>query len=195
MKKLDEDIRRVKKLMNISEATDIYSNVDFKDRIVGPSFPSKDKINTALLQDVQTAAERAGVKVDITTAVSGHVSLPSRHPSGNAVDIAIINGKAVSNSNRTDAEKFVRELEKMGYVKNREVGNPKAVLTFGFPKHDDHVHVSNTTGSPSNTTDGEVTGNKTSFIDLLSLLGLGKGSSKDTKDAFNKILQMIFNKP
>ena len=81
--------------------------------------------------------------VEITTAVSGHTSVPSRHPSGNAVDIAIIDGKGVSRQNRTAADKFVRELEKLSYVKNSEIGNNKAVLTFDYPNHDTHVHVSN----------------------------------------------------
>ena len=67
--------------------------------------------------------------------------------------IAIINGRAVRKSKRADADKLVGELIKMGYTKNREVGNPKAVLTFGFPKHDDHVHISNTTGSATSGKD------------------------------------------
>jgi hypothetical protein len=38
----------------------------------------------------------------------------------------------------------------MGYTKNAEgSSNPKSVLTFGFPNHDDHVHVSNMTKSTS----------------------------------------------
>ena len=72
----------------IKEATDVYDDVDFKDNVVGNSTPSKDTITLALLQDVQTAAKNAGLKVDITTAVSGH--RPSvRHDAGNAVDIPI----------------------------------------------------------------------------------------------------------
>jgi hypothetical protein len=153
MKKLNENITRLKTLMNILEASDVYSNVDFKDGVIRGCSPSKDNINVALLKDVQTAAERAGLKVDITTAISGHYSKPSRHPSGNAVDIAMINGKSVSNSNKGDAEKLVGELVKMGYTKNKESGNPKAVLTFGFPGHDNHVHVSNTTGTPTEKQD------------------------------------------
>jgi hypothetical protein len=142
----------------ISEATDVYDNVDFKDNIVKNSTPSRDNINTSLLQDVQTAAKNAGVKVDITTAVSGH-DKGTRHESGNAVDISQINGKKVSLSNRTDADKLVAELVKMGYVKNSESGNPKAVLTFGFKNHNDHVHISNTSGSSSS---GKSSSGKTS---------------------------------
>jgi len=137
----------------ISEATDVYDNVDFEN--IGHGNPASDNINTALLQDVQTAAKAAGVKVDITTAISGHGTKTksgntSRHPTGNAVDIAIINDKAVSLSNRADADKLVNALVSMGYNKNAEgPSNPKSVLTFGFENHDDHVHVSNTTSSTS----------------------------------------------
>lgn len=138
----------------ISEASDIYDNLDFKN--IGIGSPASDNINTALLSDIDMAAKAAGVKVDITTAVSGHKSLPSRHPSGNAVDISIINGKAVSPSNRSDADKFVAALVSMGYSKNEEnSSNPKAVLTFGVKGHDDHVHVSNTTSTPSTSNNAE----------------------------------------
>lgn len=137
----------------IKEATDVYDNVDFKDNVVGKSTPSKDTINLALLQDVQTAAKNAGLNVDITTAISGHHPSP-RHDAGNAVDISKINGKSVSLSNRSDADKLVDALIKMGYTKNQEgSSNPKSVLTFGFEGHDNHVHVSNTTTQSSSTDD------------------------------------------
>ena len=138
---------------NVLEASDVYDNVDFEN--IGHGNPASDNINTALLQDVQTAAKSAGLKVDITTAVSGHGTKTkrgniSRHPSGNAVDIAKINGKSVSLSNRADADKLVAALISMGYTKNSEgPSNPKSVLTFGFEGHDNHVHVSNTTSSTS----------------------------------------------
>jgi hypothetical protein len=134
---------------NVLEAADVYDNVDFKDYAVGKSTPSRDTINTALLQDVQTAAKSAGLKVDITTAVSGH-DKGTRHETGNAVDVAIINGKSVSPSNRADADKLVAALVSMGYTKNSEgPSNPKSVLTFGFKGHDNHVHISNNTTSTS----------------------------------------------
>jgi hypothetical protein len=115
---------------------------------VGNSSPSKDKINPVLLQDIQNAASAAGVKVDITTAVSGHKK-GTRHETGNAVDIAVINGKAVRPSNKDDVNKFVDVLVSMGYTKNSESNNDKAVLTFGFPGHDNHIHISNRTNQPS----------------------------------------------
>lgn len=145
----------------VTEAVDNYSNVDFKDGVVGNSRPSQDNINVSLLQDVQTAAKNANLKVDVTTAVSGHKP-GTRHESGNAVDIAMINGKAVSLKNRADADKLVGELIKLGYLKNvAESGNDKVVLTFGMKDHDNHVHVSkkSNTASPyaSSTTDNSGT--------------------------------------
>jgi hypothetical protein len=140
----------------IKEVRDIYSNVNFKDgAVAGGSRPSKDTINTSLLKDIQTAAKNANLNVDVTTAVSGHRP-GTRHETGNAVDIAIINGKSVSLSNRSDADKLVSELIKLGYAKNvAESGNDKVVLTFGMKDHDNHVHVSNSSGSKTTTTDDE----------------------------------------
>jgi len=125
-----------------------YTNTDFKPFVVGNSNPLADKINPALLKDVDLAAQRANVKVSVTTAVSGHRK-GSRHETGHAVDIAMINGKGYSSESDAnqkgildDIQRFVKELENMGYVKNSESGNDKAVLTFGFPQHHHHVHVS-----------------------------------------------------
>ena len=140
---------------NVLEAADVYDNVDLIDNSKAGYFPSRDNINTVLLQDIEKAAKAAGVEVDITTAISGHDTKTksgntSRHPSGNAVDIAKINDRAVSLSNRADADKLVAALISMGYTKNAEgPSNPKSVLTFGFEGHDNHVHVSNTTSTPS----------------------------------------------
>ena len=126
-----------------------YRNVKFSN--INEGNPAADKINPALLIDIRNAAVAAGVTVEITTAVSGHTSNPgrSRHPSGNAVDIALIDGIAVStNSNiKSKVEAFVKELVDRGYAFNKESGNPKSVLTFGFENHGNHVHVSNTTQS------------------------------------------------
>jgi hypothetical protein len=161
------------------EASDVYDNVDFKDNVVGKSTPSKDNINTALLQDIQTAAKSAGLKVDITTAVSGH-DTGTRHESGNAVDIAMINGRAVSTSNRADADKLVGVLVQMGYKKNVESGNEKAVLTFGFPGHNNHVHVSNKGGASSVTPSGD-TASDTAYKAATK----PEGVSQATFSAFN----------
>lgn len=152
----------------LDEVSDVYDNVDFKDRVVGNSTPTKDTINTALLQDIQTAAKSVGLQVDITTAVSGHKNQKSRHMSGNAVDISKINGKPVRPSNRKDADKLVNALVQMGYTKNVEnSSNPKSILTFGFKGHDNHIHISNTGGAssitPSKDTTSELSGDEISM--------------------------------
>ena len=136
----------------------LYHNTDFRDGVVGKSTPSKDKINPSLLADVEKAAKAANVKVSVTTAVTGHRN-SGRHPKGNAVDIAMVNGKgfgsmaaAKNNGIYDDINRFVDELVKMGYKKNSESGNDKAVLTFGFPNHDNHVHVSRNSDSGLSST-------------------------------------------
>ena len=194
----------------IVEASDVYDNVDFEN--IGHGNPASDNINTTLLQDIETAAKAAGVKVDITTAVSGHKEKTksgntSRHPSGNAVDIAKINNRAVSLSNRADADKLVAALVSMGYTKNAEgPSNPKSVLTFGFEGHDNHVHVSNTTSSPStitktttsdattgttsDATTGTTSGSAGNFAKRMgqALLGsIGINESLDYKSLGNKV--------
>ena len=138
---------------NVLEAADVYNNVDFEN--IGHGNPASDKINTTLLQDVQNAAKSAGLKVNITTAVSGH-GKGTRHETGNAVDVARINGigsGGATNSTNGNAKfrelgnKLKDELVSMGYIWNSESGNPKAVLwqTNTGGNHYNHVHISNTT--------------------------------------------------
>jgi hypothetical protein len=124
----------------------IYKSIDFKN--IGHGNPSSDKINPSLLMDVDAAAQIAGTKASVTTAVSGHES-GTRHALGLAVDLAMFDG--VGYSDKEDAkkkkiydkiEKFVNALEDMGYIINSESGNDKAVLWFGFAGHQHHVHVS-----------------------------------------------------
>ena len=131
---------------NIKTINANYPNVNFKDGVVAGSNPSTDNINVNLLKDISTAAVDTGITVSVTTSVSGHhLTPPSRHSGGNAVDIAIIDGIPVNPraSNRAKIDEFVTALQKLGYKKNAENGNPKALLTFGFPGHDNHVHISN----------------------------------------------------
>lgn len=142
----------------------LYSNIKFEDYVVGLSTPSKDKINPTLLSDIDKAAKSANVKVSITTAVSGH-DTGTRHEVGNAVDIAKINGVGILSLENAKTKNiynsinnFVNELVKMGYTKNSESGNDKAVLTFGFKGHDNHVHVSrNSEGGTSLDPEGTET--------------------------------------
>lgn len=129
-----------------------------------------DKINKALLDDINNAAKSVGVKVKITTAKTGHGKRTkdgnlSRHDTNQAVDIAILDnigsGGATGPNNGTPkfrelGDKLVAKLESMGYKRNMEgKNNPKAVLwrTFLGGNHFNHVHVSNTTGESSKETD------------------------------------------
>jgi hypothetical protein len=145
---------------NVNEASDVYDNVDFEN--IGQGNPASDNINTSLLQDVQNAAKSAGLKVNITTAVSGH-DKGTRHETGDAVDVARINGigsGGATNSTNGNAKfrelgnKLKDALVSMGYVWNTESGNPKAVLwqTNTGGNHFNHVHISNTTSTPSKVT-------------------------------------------
>jgi hypothetical protein len=128
-----------------------YPNVRFQN--IGYGNPAGDRISANLLTDVSKAAQQAGVTVSITTAVSGHAEKtksgnPSRHKQGYAVDIAVINNKAVNSiTNSNDADKFVAELRRMGYVlnvENSQTAQPKAIL-WKIKGHLNHVHVSNVT--------------------------------------------------
>lgn len=131
-----------------SDISSSYPNLKFANRT------KNDEINKALLDDLQKASELTGLDITIDFAKTDHNKYSksgnvSRHWSNQAVDIDYIGGKIVSPSNREIVNKYVDALVSMGYVKNSESGNPKAVLTFGFPGHDNHIHVSNKLGSPS----------------------------------------------
>jgi hypothetical protein len=124
----------------------IYKSINFKN--IGLGNPLSDKINPSLLMDIDSAAQIAGTMASVTTAVSGH-DTGTRHESGLAVDLAMFDG--LGYGSKEDAknkkiydkiEKFVNALEDMGYIINRESGNDKAVLWFGFAGHNNHVHVS-----------------------------------------------------
>jgi len=143
-------------MKRLSEVVDSYDYVDFKDNMVGNSRPSTDNINRSLLDDINLAAKKARVKVDVTTAVSGHrkktsTGNVSRHTTGNAVDISIINNTPVRTLDKKIIDRFVGELVKLGYVRGKESGNPKAVLDYTFKGggHDGHIHISKTDGSRS----------------------------------------------
>jgi hypothetical protein len=115
-------------------------------------------INPNLVKDIATAAKAAGVVATITTAKTGHrvntkSGSPSRHTQGTGVDIAVIDGLGAggatnsSNGNPTFREKgnrLCQALESMGYARNKESGQSKAVLwqTNTGGNHYNHLHVS-----------------------------------------------------
>jgi hypothetical protein len=172
MKKvLFEDISKMKSLITILEDY-ITVNDGGYDFIDSDKDSTKyDKINRALLDDINKAAKDAGLEVTITTASSGHSSKKSRHSSGNAVDIALINGKGsggATNSSNGDSsfrkmgDKIVSKLESMGYKRNTESGNEKAVLwqTNLGGNHFNHIHVSNKGTSTTQDDDKSTTTDK-----------------------------------
>ena len=160
---LNEEINSIKKLMNITEEEISVKDGEYSIITTDGDATSTDKINKALLDDIEAAAKIAGVKPVITTASSGHNSSNSRHSDRTAVDIAIIDGinsggakdeKSGSSNFRNKGNKLKDALVSMGYKLNSESGNPKAILwqTNLGGNHYNHLHVSNTNPSPSTTT-------------------------------------------
>lgn len=144
-------------LVNISSVEKNYPNLVFHNRT------RQDRLNKPLLDDLQRAAEKNNLKITVDYVKTGHgeetkTGNVSRHWKNSAVDIDFIyygdKKYVVSPKNREIVEKFTDSLANMGYTKNSEgSSNPKAFLTFGFPDHDNHVHVSNTTDTPSTDDD------------------------------------------
>jgi hypothetical protein len=160
---LNEEINSIKKLMKITEEEISVKDGEYSIITTDGDATSTDKINKALLDDIEAAAKMAGVKPVITTASSGHNSSNSRHSDRTAVDIAIIDGinsggakdeKSGSSNFRNKGNKLKDALVSMGYKLNSESGNPKAILwqTDLGGNHYNHLHVSNTNPSPSTTT-------------------------------------------
>jgi len=164
-KKLLNEIDRNRELMGLSplneayedlpKIVDTYPNVTFHDRT------KNDRLPKNLLDDIQDAAQRAGITISVNYARAGHNKMTksgniSRHWYGVAVDLSTVNGKGWSSKSSAQKkgiydgiEKFVQFLKSKGYKVNSEKGNDKAVLYFGFPAHDNHIHVSNKSNAPS----------------------------------------------
>jgi hypothetical protein len=165
---LNEEINLIKKLMNITEEQISVKDGGYTIITTDGDATSTDKINKALLDDIEAAAKIAGVKPIITTASSGHNSTNSRHSDRTAVDIAIIDGinsggakdeKSGSSNFRDKGNKLKDALVSMGYTLNSESGNPKAVLwqTNLGGNHYNHLHVSNTNSEASTPTSSTTT--------------------------------------
>lgn len=155
-----------KKIISLNEIKPItlsqtrYNNVKIGSRA------SSDSVNKALLDDLQTAASKAGITITITTASTGHNTKTtsgsdSRHPQKTAVDIGLINGQDSGKANsdttgdanfRSLGTKLKDALVAMGYTWNNEKNQNKAVLwqTNIGGNHYNHLHISNTTDSTTN---------------------------------------------
>jgi hypothetical protein len=165
---LNEEINSIRKLMNITEEEISVKDGEYNIITTDGDATSTDKINKALLDDIEVAAKMVGVKPVITTASSGHSEKTtsgtrSRHSDRTAVDIAIIDGinsggakdeKSGSSNFRDKGNKLKDALVSMGYKLNSESGNSKAILwqTNLGGNHYNHLHVSNTNPTPSITT-------------------------------------------
>lgn len=144
--------------------TTSYPNIKFEGSGLS------DKVNLSLLKDINNAANASGIKVTISSIVTGHRENTSsgnvsRHTTGEAVDISKVNGIGWSSKSDADSkniltgiESFVTNLKNYGYVINQESSNPKSILYFGFPDHENHIHISNKVGS---TTSAELPDDKT----------------------------------
>lgn len=175
----------MKKLYSLYETvskvnSSLYTNLAFPTGVTVGASPGTDSIDDALLKDIDAASKAAGLKVSITTAVSGHKETTksgnkSRHSTGNAVDIAMINGVAIT---KETGDKLVAELKKMGYdTSGSESGKEKSVL-WQVADHYNHVHVSNNSGSASTT--------NTSSTDTST-------PAKSSSDDFGTVAQNIQN--
>lgn len=207
--KLDNDVKDTVSEAFVEIGSTGYSNVKVDN-------DSKfDEVNDALLNDLQSAAESAGITITITTASTGHSKYTtsgneSRHGFGTAVDIALLNGVGISNPRFKEyGDKLKDALVSMGYQWNNESGNAKAVLwqTNTGGNHFNHLHVSNkegVSGSPSNG--GEVAtpamlqkliellkqrGVKASEIDAYSNLNSIDYSGTTDKEFYEKLLEVL----
>jgi len=189
---------------NISDSSDTPLN-ETMVQLKSTSYPNvkfdtdgtqNDQVNQGLLDDIQKAADAAGIVATITTAKTGHnerttTGNVSRHMNGTGVDIAILDGEGSNGaSNGSDGNDRFREmgnklkdaLVSLGYVWNTEVGNPKAVLwqTNTGGNHFNHLHVSNKEGASE--LDASVSG------------GSSMTMSKATPEMLNKLLESLKQK-
>ena len=187
---------------NRTQVSGMGKNLTYIDGIAG-SKPSIDlpKVNKDLLKDINTAAEKSGVEVSITTSKTGH-SPGGRHGKYEAVDIAVVNDKgfqdekmAIKNGIHDDIKRFVDALITLGYKKNVESMNDKSVLTFGFPGHHHHIHVSRKFGAgqsvPSDTEQmdtGHITQQDIDSLDQQDIDALEKVADQ-TNMSFDELLR------
>jgi hypothetical protein len=152
-----------------------------------------DFVNQGLLDDLNKAAGEAGLVATITTAKTGHnfmtkSGVKSRHMDGTGVDISILDDIDSGNaSNPTNGNPKFRELgnrlasalESLGYRRNVESGNDKAVLwqTNTGGNHFNHLHVSNKVGASE-----------------LPASASGRPNSKATPGMLNKLIELLKDK-
>jgi hypothetical protein len=199
----------MKKLTTLIEAIEevdpsLYSNIKWEGSAVS------DKINSSLLAEINAAANAADIMVTISTANSGHRTTTSsgytsRHKTGEAVDISRINGTGWSSKKDAESknilsqiESFVSKLSSAGYKVNSESGNIKSVLYFGFPEHNDHIHVSSqadssSTDLSSDTSSARQDVGKNFVVDLISKAAETMGLTESKQNRVIKNIERIKN--
>lgn len=197
-KKLLNEIDRNRELMGLSplnenyedlpKINDTYSNITFADRT------KNDRLPKNLLDDIQAAAKHANITVQVDWAKTDHRKYSSsgnisRHWYGYAVDLSHVNGKGWSSKNSAKKsgiydgiESFVKYLKSIGYKVNSERGNDKAVLYFGFPSHDNHLHVSNKSSKPSDGPSGTLEDEPESSTDSTTSSTISSTDVNNTSD-------------
>jgi hypothetical protein len=202
----------MKKLITLVEAiekvdTSKYSNIKWEGAA------SSDKINSSLLSEINAAANAADITVTISTANTGHRTNTSsgnvsRHKTGEAVDISKINGSGWSSKQDAQSknilnqiESFVNKLSYAGYKVNSESGNIKSVLYFGFPEHNNHIHVSSQADKISTDLDNDLDNDelepedagKSFMVDLISGAAKALGLNESKQNRVLKDIQKIKN--
>lgn len=116
-------------------------------------------VNKALINDLHTVSKMTGLPLFIGAAITGHNQKTtsgntSRHIGGFAVDISMIGGVSYASNKHKFTElgnAVAGAFASLGYVRNKESGNPKAFFwqTNVGGNHYNHVHVSCTLSSAS----------------------------------------------
>jgi hypothetical protein len=191
----------MKKLINLIESDSMVSSLGLSNVTTDNDNTKYDKISDNLLNDINTAAKNAGLRVTITTGKSGHSEMTksgrkSRHTTGDAVDISIINGKKIT---KNLGDKLSKELEKLGYdTSGNESGNSKAVL-WQVADHYNHIHVSNTSDTTSSSNDdsddGETETQSSGYARkyMVGLLSKAFGMSESKQNRILKDIEKIKN--
>ena len=191
----------MKKLINLIESDSMVSSLGLSNVTTDNDNTKYDKISDNLLNDINTAAKNAGLRVTITTGKSGHSEMTksgrkSRHTTGDAVDISIINGKKIT---KNLGDKLSKELEKLGYdTSGNESGNSKAVL-WQVADHYNHIHVSNTSDTTSSSNDdsddGETETQSSGYAIkyMVGLLSKAFGMSESKQNRILKDIEKIKN--
>ena len=127
------------------------AHLEFSNAMHSGTRQDEARTNPNLRNDLASLAERLGFRVTVTTANTGHRDKttsgnPSRHKSGNAVDITSINGIDLKTpEGKRLGDQYVRALVDAGYSLNSESGFDRAVFwqTNKGGNHFNHIHVSN----------------------------------------------------